>query len=664
MKKIGLMLCVLTLLTSFAKAQRKQIDSLNRFISRAPDDSTKVKAYFQLGDFYTFYKPDSGIIAAQRGYDLAVRTKNQSYQRRCIILMANLYVGLGNYTKAMQLYFGAIRLAEKENNKYALIQTHNNIGSTYIQMGDYAKALLYLRLGLNELHSYIKHNNIIGENFRVINVYLLENCAEAFLFTKKLDSAAYYIDAGTKAQEQSHFYDLKSVLLSDRGQLEAEKRNREAALKYYHEAEALQLSGRDLTNLDLSYLGIADLYEKVNMPDSAIFYAEKALSSARQGNFLQDASNASKMLYRLYDKQHNIPQAYKYYKIATITNDSLFNQEKVRQLVALDFEEKQRQQEIAASRLEYENQVRTYIFSGGLGVLLLLAYIFWRNSRQRKKANNLLREQKEEIETTLEQLKATQAQLIQSEKMASLGELTAGIAHEIQNPLNFINNFSDVNRELADELREELKNGNVDEAIAIANDIQQNEEKINHHGKRADSIVKGMLQHSRANTGERQLTDINALAAEFFKLSYHGLRAKDKSFNAEMITNFADGLPLISVVQQDVSRLFINLFNNAFYAVNKKQKTAGAAYHPEVSVSTVLRDNNIVITVRDNGTGMPDAIKDKIMQPFFTSKPAGEGTGLGLSLSYDIVVKGHSGTIDFTTEENEFTEFVISFPVS
>jgi len=275
-----------------------------------------------------------------------------------------------------------------------------------------------------------------------------------------------------------------------------------------------------------------------------------------------------------------------------------------------------------------------------------------------------------EIRTALDNLKATQTQLIQSEKMASLGELTAGIAHEIQNPLNFVNNFSEVSIELLDELKEEAQAGHTDDVIAIATDLTQNLEKINHHGKRADFIVKGMLQHSRTSTGEKQLTNINILADEFLKLSYHGLRAKDKSFNAELVTHFDEHLPKVNIAQQDIGRVLLNLFNNAFYAVNQKAKTADADYKPEVTVSTSSPQPPkggfpvLQIVVKDNGNGIPDAIKDKIMQPFFTTKPTGEGTGLGLSLSYDIVVKGNGGTITVDTKENEFTEFIITLPIN
>lgn len=273
-----------------------------------------------------------------------------------------------------------------------------------------------------------------------------------------------------------------------------------------------------------------------------------------------------------------------------------------------------------------------------------------------------LTNQKNELEKALGQLQATQQQLIQSEKLASLGELTAGIAHEIQNPLNFVNNFSEVSMELIDEMQEELEKGDKEEAAAIANDLRDNLSKIIHHGKRADGIVKGMLQHSRASSNVKEPTDINKLADEYFRLAYHGLRAKDKSFNAELETHFSEGLPMVKVVAQDVGRVLLNLFNNAFYAVHQKQKNNPVGYKPTVSIATAANGDQVVITIRDNGSGIPDSVKDKIMQPFFTTKPTGEGTGLGLSLSYDIIVKGHKGKIDVKSEENNFTEFTISIP--
>jgi len=301
---------------------------------------------------------------------------------------------------------------------------------------------------------------------------------------------------------------------------------------------------------------------------------------------------------------------------------------------------------------------------------LSFALILWRNNRHKQKANALLQRKNTQIEQTLAKLKSTQAQLIQQEKMASLGQLTAGIAHEIQNPLNFVNNFSEVNKELLDEMENELNAGNKEEVISIARDIKVNEEKISLHGKRADAIVKGMLQHSRVNTGQKESTDINALADEYLRLSYHGLRGKNNSlparqagFNVTMKTEFDETIGKINIVPQDIGRVLFNLFNNAFYAVTEKKIQQGEGYEPTVSVSTKKVNDKVEIKVKDNGNGIPQKVLDKIFQPFFTTKPTGQGTGLGLSLSYDIV-KADGGEIKVDTAEGEFTEFVIQLPIA
>ena len=242
--------------------------------------------------------------------------------------------------------------------------------------------------------------------------------------------------------------------------------------------------------------------------------------------------------------------------------------------------------------------------------------------------------------------------------MASLGELTAGIAHEIQNPLNFINNFSEVNTELIEEMKTELKAGNNEDAIAIANNIVENEQKINFHGKRADAIVKGMLQHSRSSNGQKESTDINALADEYLRLAYHGLRAKDKSFNATLKTDYDESIGNIYIIPQDIGKVILNLITNAFYAVSEKKKQIGDEYEPVVSVSTKKSKDKVEIRVKDNGNGIPQKVLDKIFQPFFTTKPTGQGTGLGLSLAYDIV-KAHGGEMKVETKEGEGAEFII-----
>jgi signal transduction histidine kinase len=273
-----------------------------------------------------------------------------------------------------------------------------------------------------------------------------------------------------------------------------------------------------------------------------------------------------------------------------------------------------------------------------------------------------LQTEKKRAEDALKELRSTQTQLIQSEKMASLGELTAGIAHEIQNPLNFVNNFSEVSTELIDEMNEEILKGNLEDAQQIAADLKENLTKINHHGKRAGDIVRGMLQHSRSSSGQKEPTDINALADEYLRLAYHGLRAKDKSFNATLHTDFDQSIGLINIIPQDIGRVILNLITNAFYVVDEKKKSGIENYEPTVSVSTKKIGDKILISVKDNGNGIPSKVLDKIFQPFFTTKPTGQGTGLGLSLSYDIV-KAHGGELKVETKTGEGTEFIIQLPI-
>ncbi|WP_236032620.1 ATP-binding protein [Algoriphagus pacificus] len=304
-----------------------------------------------------------------------------------------------------------------------------------------------------------------------------------------------------------------------------------------------------------------------------------------------------------------------------------------------------------------------------LSMTFLIAY---KMGKMYTSLEDMVESRTEALEISLNELKSTQAQLIQSEKMASLGELTAGIAHEIQNPLNFVNNFSEVNRELISELKEEIEKGDLEEVKLIATDIEANEEKINLHGKRADAIVKGMLEHSKRGSGQKELTNLNALAEEFLRLSYQSFLAKEPEFKCELKTDLASDLPQVSVIPQDIGKVLLNLINNAFYAVNEKANSTPKDYKPEVTVKTTktkspLGDSRlpdgqvgVEISVQDNGSGIPDSIKEKIFQPFFTTKPTGSGTGLGLSLSYDII-KAHGGELKVESEERKGTIFIIQF---
>ncbi len=368
---------------------------------------------------------------------------------------------------------------------------------------------------------------------------------------------------------------------------------------------------------------------------------------------IHDYKNAYEFLDQAYKFKDNLE------KLSGKEEVSLLEMQKQQELQIAAFNEEKKLRAAEQSRISFRNKVGLYSLLAGLLIFVLIAGLLWRNSRQKQKANQVL-------QNTLSDLKTTQAQLVQSEKMASLGELTAGIAHEIQNPLNFVNNFSEVNSELIGEMKEELSKGNIEEAKTIANDIDENEQKIIFHGKRADAIVKGMLQHSRSSSGVKEPTNINALADEYLRLAYHGLRAKDKSFNATMKTDFDATIGNINIIPQDIGRVILNLITNAFYVVNEKKtlrQAQGDTYEPTVSVSTKKINGKVEIKVSDNGNGIPSKVLDKIFQPFFTTKPTGQGTGLGLSLSYDIV-KAHGGELKVETREGEGSVFSIVLPTT
>jgi len=415
---------------------------------------------------------------------------------------------------------------------------------------------------------------------------------------------------------------------------------------------------------------LAGINIKDKRTDSAFNHVNEAFHFAIQLNNPDLLLRTYTSIADYYKLVNNSDSIVKYQGLVINIKDSLFNSAQAKQFQNIDFDEEQRQQELETAKKDYNNRLQKYMLIAGLGIFFLVVIILWRSNINKQRSYRLLKDQKQEtdfqkakVEKTLEELKTTQAQLIQSEKMASLGVLTAGIAHEIQNPLNFVNNFSEVNTELLTELNEEIDKGNYNDVKIIAKDAIENQKKINHHGKRADAIVKGMLQHSRSSSSIKEPTDINALCDEYLRLSYHGLRAKDKLFNTNFKTGFDQSIEKANVVPQDIGRVILNLINNAFYAVNEKRKQVGDGYEPRVTINTKNLGDKIEISVKDNGNGIPEKNKEKIFQPFFTTKPTGQGTGLGLSLSYDII-KAHGGELKVESKEGEGSDFIISIPVN
>lgn len=426
----------------------------------------------------------------------------------------------------------------------------------------------------------------------------------------------------------------------------------------------------------LGRLGLLSLSASDKWLDTLLAGRHSSPQVVRQLAARRQLRDKSAALSTAFAKEGDYAKAYQYFLQYTAYKDSLTAEATTRRLAALEYRQNLLKKETQIQRLTKERLLRAQAarrqeqFVVGLGVcvglLALFAFILSRSNRARRLANEQLEEQKNALQAALAELKTAQSQLIQSEKMASLGELTAGIAHEIQNPLNFVNNFSEVSTELLEELLEQRQQPNADPALEaeLLADVHQNLLRINQHGRRASAIVKGMLEHARTSTGQKAPTDLNALLEEYGKLAYHSLRAKDKAFEAKLLLHLDPRLGPVPVVPQDLSRVLLNVFTNAFYAVQQQARTAGPAYHPEVQVRTWREASHVKIQIRDNGTGIPEAIRQKVLQPFFTTKPTGEGTGLGLSLSYDIITKGHSGTFALDSEEGEFTELTLTLPVA
>jgi two-component system NtrC family sensor kinase len=660
MRKLAATLLLIALSVS-AYAQQKAIDSLKKLILTAKDDTSKAILYRKLGNLYLYSRPDSDLLLQQRGIQLSQKANYLQGVAKALNDEGIVFSVTGNYPKALNAFLPALRINEQSNDPLLIAVNLSNIGLVYADEGDYRQCIVYnLRAkAIDEaIHSERPLTNDLldlGDSYEKLNI---------------LDTALLYT-----RQAYQHALKLKDadnigIATNNLGNIYAKLDKPLTALDYYRKAMPFEKQADNDDAKCETTLGMAKIFMKLGQPDSGLYYARQSIAAGRHGGFTAQVLAASQFLTEYFEKQGRLDSAFRYQKMSITAKDSLFSQEKTKAVQNLSFAERQRQQDIQERDAAYKANLRFYIMAVVIASLFVLAIVFWRNNRQKQKANHLLREQKEEIASqrddlgrTLEELKVTQNQLVQREKMASLGELTAGIAHEIQNPLNFVNNFSEVNEEMLEELKAEStkpkaeRDGQLESELI--NDLIDNQRKIKHHGKRADFIVKGMLEHSRTSTGERQLTNINVLADEFLKLSYHGLKAKDKDFEAELITNFDNSLPRMNIVQQDIGRVLVNLYNNAFYAVNQKAKTAGPDYKPFVEVSTATENGSILVKVKDNGNGIPDAIKDKIMQPFFTTKPTGEATGLGLSLSYDIVVKGHGGSISVDTKEGESTEFAV-----
>ena len=645
------------------RAQENRLESLMEQLANATSDSAKLKLYKDLGYYYQNENPDRSLDYFDQGMQIAKRSGDS-------LNVANIHFGKGYaYSRNMDLpdaldsYLKAARIYEDLGDSWRMVNTYMSISNMYLQNEDLQKQQEYLDKA---------EDFLLEEKDSVQLSYFYTNKGVIYDQKGDLDSALVLLEKGLKIAEEIQDENARVGALVNLGlTLKHMERNQEA-LAMFQESLPYYQSINDPYGLFIIYNNIGSTYlqqKEYDLAEKAFF---QSISYAEQAGQRQGLLENYRNLAELYKEQRAFEEQAEFLEKYYGLKDSLFTLEKENQVSRLEseyvIEKKNLQLETQQLEIEKEKaQNSTYIALIVFSVLTLGLILFY-FIRSRKKnqllqsRNFLIQSQKAELEKTLHDLKSTQNQLIHAEKMASLGELTAGIAHEIQNPLNFVNNFSEVSHELLEEMMEEIQKGDLEEVKVIAKDVVQNLEKINHHGKRADNIVKGMLQHSRTSSGEKEPTDLNALADEYLRLAYHGLRAKDKSFNATLKTDFDEKIGAVEVIPQDMGRVILNLITNAFHAVSDKKKSTTDSFDPTVTVSTERQDNKVIIRVRDNGDGIPSEVREKIFQPFFTTKPTGQGTGLGLSMSYDIVTKGHNGELQVESVIGEGAVFSVLLP--
>ncbi len=622
----AILICSLT--NCFGQVTAGLLTEQKKLLAQASSDTARIQLLLAIGSDYRFSKIDSAIYYMDKAIALAQKANSFVQEAQAFSDKGSLIQDSGDIPKGYVYMLQSLDIISRgPHDDKRIIFIHavieNRLGNLFMELGEYNTSIEHYRLSISYYNKSVSRPIYNG----------FSNIGNDFELMGRLDSAQIYQQMAYNhiKQDSTTAFAVYAELQGRLGNVERDLGHYTDALNWYRRGSHNALQTSDLRNLSELYLREGQTYAKLSQRDSALLYARKTLNVSRQISMKSSEYQAAALLSGLFKATGKPDSALFYLSLSQKIRDELFGPATFRQLQQLALTEQQRQQQLQQQNDELKYRYAIIAGVSGFIVIMLVAFIIWVNYRKQKSTNQLLNEQKEEIAaqrdhlgSTLEKLKATQHQLIQSEKMASLGELTAGIAHEIQNPLNFVNNFSEVNAELISEMKEEIEKGDLEEIKAIAGDIEENSKKINMHGKRADAIVKGMLQHSQSGSGVKEPTNINALAAECMRLAYHGLRAKDKSFNAELINRFDQTLPNINVIPQDMVRVMLNLFNNAFYAVNQKAKTAGEDYQPKVELTTFAPPpggGGWGAKIRDNGTGIPDAIKDKIMQPFFTTKP-------------------------------------------
>ena len=629
-----------------APTQSRAVDSLRWLLAQQQPDTLRVVLLCQVSDQLWTQRTDSAAVYAIKALTLARRIGYRHGEGEALNRLGAA-LRESNLARALEVFQQSLRIAEATHDQALQAQNLRSIGIIYVYLRD-------RRQGLDYYFRALRIGERLHDDRRV--VIELSNIGLAYDLFNQLDSARVYQERAYALARRLHT--PTNYILYGLGNVARKQGQPSEAKAFYRESIAESKKLHHLRSLNFSYVGLATLYQLLGQADSSIYYARLGYQAGQTNGFLRGVLNASTLLTQDFKARGFADSALKYQSVMLVMKDTLFGQEKVMRLQSLDYRERQRAAQAAASQAALKTRYRTYALVAGVVGLLALALILGRHGRQQERA-------KEALEQSLAELKTAQDQLVQAEKMAFLGELTAGIAHELQNPLNFVKNFAEVSTDLVDEItgdpRGPARDAGLEQEILAG--LKQNLQKISQHGQRASSIIKGMLEHSRSGTSQREPTNLNRLVDESLRLAYQGLRTKEKDFSAQLTTDFDPDLPAVLAVPQDLSRVLINLCTNAFHAVEERQRQhPDGSYQPEVAVSTQATAGGVQIRVRDNGIGMPEHVKAKIFQPFFTTKPAGQGTGLGLSLSHDIVTTGHRGTLAVESEEGKGTEFVVTLP--
>ncbi len=633
-----------------------QFDKLTQTLKETKSDSTRALTYAQLAEYYRNWRMDSTLYYGEKSLTLSRSINYPSAEAKALSILSHYYFANDDLPKGLELGLTGLQVARKHNLIYEQASTLIRIANVYANLRDFPQALAYYHQAIAVTEGAPDRFFYGAAHWRM---------GDAFAQMNEIDSAIYYAEKAVDIAKKMGNQFIQQGVIPTLGFAYGKKGYDSLALHYLRS-----------NNYSANLVMRAIFFKDRNQYDSAISCALRAYERGLRSPARQTEFASATLLSELYESTDPV-KALKYLKIANAARESISGSASVLSAKAVELEQQQREADRKIAELNFRNKLKIYTTLATLLLVLVIAILVFRNYKKAQRVNVQLEKQKNEINQTLAELKQTQTKLIQAEKMASLGELTAGIAHEIQNPLNFVNNFSEVSTELIKEMVREVDSGNKEEVKVIAKDVVQNLEKINHHGKRAADIVKSMLQHSRSSSGQKETTDLNILADEYLRLAYHGLRAKDKSFNAKFETYLDPTIPKVNIVPQDFGRVILNLINNAFYAVNERMKSETpnvkessshvshftSHYEPLVTVSTKNLGDKIEISVNDNGNGIPDSIKEKIFQPFFTTKPTGQGTGLGLSLSYDIITKGHHGELTVNSREGEGSSFSIILPV-